>query len=54
MRQKVFKIYHHKVTDIKPKIEVFEYRDWENTDLQNSHIKLYNDTKDTIRYTVVS
>jgi len=24
MRQKVFKIYHHKVTDIKPKIEVFE------------------------------
>ena len=26
MRQKVFKIYHHKVTDIKPKIEVFETR----------------------------
>lgn len=24
MRQKVFKIYFHKVTDIKPKIEVFE------------------------------
>ena len=24
MRQKVFKIYHHKVTDIKPKIEVFK------------------------------
>ena len=24
--------------------------DRENTDLQNSHIKLYNDTKDTIRY----
>ena len=24
MRQKVFRIYHHKVTDIKPKIEVFE------------------------------
>lgn len=26
MRQKVFRIYHHKVTDIKPKIEVFETR----------------------------
>lgn len=24
--------------------------DRENTDLQNSHIKLYNDTKDTIRF----
>ena len=24
MKQKVFKIYFHKVTDIKPKIEVFE------------------------------
>ena len=24
MKQKVFRIYHHKVTDIKPKIEVFE------------------------------
>lgn len=24
--------------------------DRENTDLQNSHIKLYNDTKDTIHY----
>lgn len=26
MKQKVFKIYHHKVTDIKPKIEVFKTR----------------------------
>ena len=26
MRQKVFKVYFHKVTDIKPKIEVFETR----------------------------
>lgn len=24
MRQKVFKIYHHKVNELKPKIEVFE------------------------------
>ena len=24
MKQKVFRIYHHKVTDIKPKLEVFE------------------------------
>ena len=24
MKQKVFRIYHHKVTDSKPKIEVFE------------------------------
>ena len=24
MRQKVFKIYHHKVNEIRPKIEVFE------------------------------
>ena len=26
MRQKVFKIYHHKVNELKPKIEVFETR----------------------------
>lgn len=24
MRQKTFKIYHHKVNELKPKIEVFE------------------------------
>ena len=24
MKQKVFKIYHHKVNELKPKIEVFE------------------------------
>ena len=24
MRQKVFKIYHHKVNEIRPNIEVFE------------------------------
>ena len=24
MKQSTFKIYHHKVTDIKPKIEVFK------------------------------
>ena len=26
MRQKVFKIYQHKVNELKPKIEVFETR----------------------------
>ena len=26
MRKKVFKIYHHKVNELKPKIEVFETR----------------------------
>ena len=36
-----------KVSDLKSKLEKSEM---ENTSLQDSHIKLYNDTKDTIRY----
>lgn len=36
-----------KVYDLKSKLEKSEM---ENTSLQDSHIKLYNDTKDTIRY----
>ena len=35
-----------KVSDLKSKLEKSEA---ENTSLQESHIKLYNDTKDTIR-----
>lgn len=36
-----------KVFDLKSKLEKSEA---ENTSLQDSHIKLYNDTKDTIRF----
>ena len=36
-----------KVSDLKSKLEKSEM---ENASLQDSHIKLYNDTKDTIRY----
>lgn len=36
-----------KVYDLKSKLEKSEM---ENTSLQDIHIKLYNDTKDTIRY----
>lgn len=36
-----------KVFDLESKLEKSEV---ENTSLQDSHIKLYNDTKDTIRY----
>ena len=36
MKQKVFKIYFHKVTDIKPKIEVFEIKAHNRKDALNN------------------
>ena len=41
MRQKVFKIYHHKVNKLKPRMEVFETRAYNRKDALDAFREQY-------------